>query len=155
LSGVNIDSWLLDLEFTPRPPELTMDKRLKLYTNKKELIDAILIVEDKIPVSVQLVSLEFTSGKITGEKLFYCMQTLHQLLHSHGLKLLCNCFRYDVYPSGMSLDMGHGIKAYKMEMGRSARQLVDIFDPTNDPDAIVTPEEQKAFRSEWVKSLMD
>lgn len=63
-------------------------------------------------------------------------------------------FDYDVYPSSMSLDMGHGVKAYKMVMGMSTRQVVDIFDPTDDIDAIVTLEEQKKFRNEWIRSLM-
>jgi hypothetical protein len=133
---------------------LDMESSLRLYTEGKGFADAVLIVEaDAHHPWVQLISADFDSGKVDGKKLFYCMQSLHGMLDALDMKLLCNGFRYDVYPSGMALDMGHGMMACKMVKGQPAKELVNIIDPTDDIDAIVSVDEQKAFRREWLDSF--
>jgi hypothetical protein len=50
----------------------------------------------------------------------------------------------------MGRDMGRGLKAYRLEMGRSAQRedLVDIFDTGPDVEP-VTVAEQKIFADGW------
>ncbi len=57
----------------------------------------------------------------------------------------------NVFPSGMSRDMGNGLKAYKTEIGKQAlrKDLVEIFD-VGDDIIHSTIEEQKTFHIEWV-----
>ena len=57
----------------------------------------------------------------------------------------------NVYPSGMGRDMGRGLKAYKMIMGKHATvaDLVDIF--AEGPDVVPsTVETQKEFWEDWL-----
>jgi hypothetical protein len=129
-----------------------MEYKLKAYFNQR-LNDVVLHVEERPHSYVHLIAGNFDSGKITGDKLYFCMQKLHTILDTEGIKLLCNAFRYDVYPSKMSISMGQGTKAYKMVMGKPATELVNIFDPTEDLEAIVTYEKQVEFVKEWSNSL--
>jgi hypothetical protein len=128
------------------------NRLLKMYDNGN-IVDATLHFEESEHPFVQLFSATFNSDKIEGEKLYYCMQDLHQVLDSHNIKLLCNAFRYDVHPTPMALSMGHGINAVKLIKGKKASELVNIFDPTDDIDAVVSVEDQKNYYLEWRKSL--
>jgi len=103
--------------------------------------------------SVQLVFEGFDSGIIKSEIIYYAMQNLHSVLDGDEIKLLCNCFRYDIFPSRMALSMGQGVKAYKIILGKQAKELVDIFDSTSEIEAIVTVEEQQRFIRKWGESL--
>ncbi|WP_309736981.1 hypothetical protein [Chamaesiphon sp. OTE_75_metabat_556] len=102
-------------------------------------------------------ALEFTSS-ITRElffmegDVFRCLTQLRLELAKDGYKILCAGARIDVYPSGMSRDMGGGVvanvlssKAEKTDLdptveGENA-ELVHIFDYA-EPDLIVSVEEQ-------------
>ncbi len=132
-----------------------MEKKLKLYREKEGLVDAILTIEENNLLYVQLKYEKFDSGRIFAEKLYDCMQSLHRMLDSRNCKLLVNAFRFDIHPSRMALDMGVGIKAYKLVKGKPATELVNIFDPTEEIEAIVSFERQKEFYREWVNSLSD
>ena len=60
----------------------------------------------------------------------------------------------NVFPSGMSRDMGSGLKAYRLTLGSTGRleDLVGIFEtgPGIEP---ATVDEQRAFFREWVSSI--
>ena len=62
-------------------------------------------------------------------------------------------YRYNVRPSGMALSMGHGTLAYLLKVGESATELVNIFDSTNEAEAVVRYEEQKSYYMKWINSL--
>jgi hypothetical protein len=59
----------------------------------------------------------------------------------------------NVYPSGMARDMGQGLKAYKLAMGRHAKRegLVEIF--AEGPDVIpASVALQEQFWRDWLAS---
>jgi hypothetical protein len=72
-------------------------------------------------------------------------------LERRGLSVLVLGAARNVYPSRMSSQMSHGLKAYRLQMGKQAAlsDLVDIFKPVNK-DEVATVAEQKQY---WVKSL--
>ena len=66
---------------------------------------------------------------------FKALQTLRRrALEPKGLIPFCYGASLKVWPSGMARDMGRGLKAYKIEKGRQASELVGIFD--SGPDVI-------------------
>jgi hypothetical protein len=92
---------------------------------------------------------EFSNGD-----LFDALTSLRRALENTGVQLLCAGARPDVFPSGMSRDMGGGRKAYITKLGRPALQtdLVDIFD-YSDPQSVGTVSDQQAFHEKWIASL--
>jgi len=60
----------------------------------------------------------------------------------------------NVFPSGMSRDMGLGLKAYRLTKGHQAfnKDLVSIFDAGPDviPSFVVN---QKEYYEDWIESL--
>lgn len=71
-----------------------------------------------------------------------------------GVRLGVNGARPDIQPSRMSLQMGGGRRAYQVKLGQPADELVDVLAPC-PVDAVVTVEEQQAFRNAWMQSLGD
>lgn len=69
--------------------------------------------------------------------------------------LLPNCYAasLNVWPSGMSRDMGGGLKVYKMQLGKppTRDESADIFDTGEDVKP-VSVAEQKDFKNQWFKS---
>lgn len=65
----------------------------------------------------------------------------------------CKGAQRSVYPSNMCRDMGAGLVAYKMVMGKQATRddLVNIFDETRH-DIVADPDEQVAFQEAWFES---
>lgn len=65
--------------------------------------------------------------------LFGCLTTLRRALEDRGWRICCAGSLDEVYPSGMSRQMGGGRLAYRHEVGRQASHadLVDIFDPVD------------------------
>ena len=61
---------------------------------------------------------------------------------------LCYGASRNVWPSAMARDMGQGLRAYKLELGKHSEEMVHIFDTGDDIDP-VTPEEQKEFSYKW------
>ncbi len=75
-----------------------------------------------------------------------------RFLEPKGIIPLCYGASLNVWPSGMSRDMGRGLKAYKFERGAPATELVYIFDEGQDVvPSLVKQQEDGA--QDWFKSL--
>ncbi|MBN8845535.1 MAG: hypothetical protein J0H88_20030 [Sphingomonadales bacterium] len=75
-----------------------------------------------------------------------------QALEPKGLIPFCYGASLKVWPSAMARDMGRGLKAYKIETGTPATELVGIFD--EGPDIIpASVEKQEEFSRDWFESL--
>jgi hypothetical protein len=73
-------------------------------------------------------------------------------LEKERLLPFCYGASLNVYPSGMARDMGAGLQAYQLTLGKSAHDLVDIF--AEGPDVIpafVLP--QREFFQKWLSTL--
>jgi hypothetical protein len=88
------------------------------------------------------------------EDLFDALIALRRELDAAGCRLLCAGARRDVFPSGMSREMGGARKAYICRLGSPAHQLVDIFDEAL-PEQVGTVDEQHGFRQRWIASLKE
>jgi hypothetical protein len=97
-------------------------------------------------------------GEITGEAFDYfeAMCQIRNQLEAIGYRPACYGASRNVYPSGMARDMGRGLKAYKLYLGRVSTRsdLVGIFATGGDLD-LVSVEDQRAFWKSWWKSLLD
>ncbi len=73
-------------------------------------------------------------------------------LEPKGLIPFCYGASLNVWPSAMSRDMGGGLKAYKIEIGLPATELVGIFEEGSDiiPASVATQEE---YSRDWIESL--
>ncbi|HSS97469.1 MAG TPA: hypothetical protein VLK33_10585 [Terriglobales bacterium] len=85
--------------------------------------------------------------------LFESFISLRKELEGVGIQLLCAGARSDVFPSGMSRDMGGGRKAYITKLGCSPTRadLVDIFAYSDHP-SVGTVSEQQIFHTKWISS---
>ena len=103
---------------------------------------------------MQLVGLELTQNKFSGDDLFETQIALRRELETINAKLLCAGARPEAVPSGMSRGMGGGAKVYLTQIGKPAfrTDLVDIFDYA-EPNLVGTVEEQKRFHDRWVEAL--
>ena len=102
------------------------------------------------------LSLSFNDKLIAKESTdcFEALVEIRRELDGEGIKLLCYGSCKDVRPSGMSRDMGGGVKAYRHTLGRKPgmNDLVHIFE--TGPDVIpVSVREQEDFWQAWVKWL--
>jgi hypothetical protein len=73
-------------------------------------------------------------------------------LAAHDFYPLCYGASRCVYPSGLLRDMGSGLEAYKLQMGKPVceEDIVNIFE--NGPDVeVATVSAQRAFFVEWLK----
>jgi hypothetical protein len=89
----------------------------------------------------------------TATDFFRALCDLRSLLAKDGLMPLCYGASLNVYPSGMARDMGRGLKAYRMTMGRHARRedLVYIF--SEGPDVVpASVAAQEQFWRDWLAS---
>ena len=89
----------------------------------------------------------------TATDFFQALCNVRGLLAKDGLIPFCYGASLDVYPSGMARDMGRGLKAYKLAVGRHARidSLVEIF--AEGPDVIpASVSAQEEFYREWLAS---
>lgn len=71
-----------------------------------------------------------------------------------GYIFQCKGAKINVHPSRMSSQMGAGLMAYELSLGRQARRadLVNIFAP-DVVDGEVSPNDQEAFFCKWLCSL--
>lgn len=81
------------------------------------------------------------------------MVSLRTALEHAQVFMLCNASRPDVWPSGMSVSMGGGLKAYVTRVGSPATDLLHILDEA-PPESVGTVAEQRAFHARWVESWM-
>lgn len=100
---------------------------------------------------LQLEAPEIGSRTAEAGDVFECLSRLRTQLDKDGIRLCCNGARLNVWPSGMARDMGGGLKAYVLQIGRRASlaDLVDIFDAA-PVEAIATVDEQRRFSEEWL-----
>jgi hypothetical protein len=96
----------------------------------------------------------FQGREFSGGDLFDAFTSLRKTLEEAGVQLLCAGARPEVFPSGMSRDMGGGRKAYITKLGNPALRtdLVDIFD-YSDAQSVGSVSDQHAFHERWVASL--
>lgn len=87
-----------------------------------------------------------------GTDYFESLATIRRRLAKRNLLPQCYGASRNVWPSGMARDMGQGLAAYKLTMGRPAEERVHIFDSGPDIDP-VDAEEQRAFARAWFRSL--
>jgi hypothetical protein len=84
---------------------------------------------------------------------FEALVSIRRQLQADGLAPYCYGASLNVFPSGMARDMGQGLKAYKLTLGKHAKSadLVDIFDEgTGVAPADVDAQEQ--FYRDWLGS---
>jgi hypothetical protein len=74
-------------------------------------------------------------------------------LEKEGFSLLCYGSSLNVYPSGMCRDMGSGLQAYRLKIGKkpAMSDLVEIFEVGPDV-TLATVGEQTAYFEEWLRS---
>ena len=84
---------------------------------------------------------------------FECLSRVRAQLDKDGVRLCCNGARLNVWPSDLGRDMGEGLTAYDLQIGRPAslKDLVDIFDPA-PIETIATVEEQRRFSEKWLNT---
>jgi len=103
--------------------------------------------------------LEFKSDFL-GEKVFKgnhyfdCQKKLRLFLEENEYLLLVEGARKNVYPSGMSVSMSDGLRAYRLSLGKPAltQDLISIFAYSESPD-ISSVEDQENFFLRWKRSL--
>jgi hypothetical protein len=95
-----------------------------------------------------------SKGAVEANDYFDCLVEIRKIFERDDLRILCNGCRYDVYPSRMSRQMGRGMKAYIMVLGKQATEsdLVGVFDST-DSSRVKTVEDQKEYYTAWLNSL--
>ena len=91
----------------------------------------VLIIADRAPWDLAL-ELGDRRYAVTGLDLFDSLTSLRGALEAEGILICIEGARADVYPSGMSRQMGGGRRAYRHVPGRrpDRSDLVDIFDAT-------------------------
>lgn len=90
----------------------------------------------------------------TATDFFEALCNIRRQLAAEGLLPFCYGASLNVYPSGMSRDMGQGLNAYRLVMGQQAAMtdLVDIFG--TGPDVIpASVELQETFFRDWIEKL--
>ncbi|HUE69803.1 MAG TPA: hypothetical protein VMP01_02845 [Pirellulaceae bacterium] len=101
------------------------------------------------------IAFEFRGRSIHAEAddYFEALCQIRLLLEKERLIPFCYGASLNVYPSGMARDMGLGLKAYRLTIGRDARtdDLVEIL--TEGPDVIPAfVSRQRDFFDEWIRT---
>jgi len=126
---------------------------VKVQISDGRILDGRLWIYDDHAWRVTL-EIESEIWECAGKDLFSAIRELRNILDQRGWRLLCAAARFDVYPSGMSREMGGARKAYSTSLGQPARlsNLIDILDFA--PAVLVgTVHEQDAFHEKWIRSL--
>lgn len=78
---------------------------------------------------------------------------VRERLEEENLRPVCYGASLNVYPSGLCRDMGAGLKAYRMTVGKQARitDLVGIFESGPDVTPVSVTEQREFFES-WLNS---
>jgi hypothetical protein len=106
----------------------------------------------------RICSLELTYGdrrfQADGPDYFDALCRIREQLAVVGHTLHCYGASRNVFPSGMARDMGAGLKAYRLQMGRSSdlADLVSIFASGPDVEP-VSVADQEAFYDAWLRSF--
>jgi hypothetical protein len=100
------------------------------------------------------LTLHYPDGEITvaASDFFDALCDIRTRLEANGWRPVCYGSSRNVYPSGMCRDMGRGLKAYRLKLGRvpTVDDLVPIFEtgPDVEPSSV---QEQRRFWDEWRK----
>lgn len=116
--------------------------------------ETISVVQSEIGRSCRLVCTVRGEIHIAEELDFFeALRTIRKrALEPLGLIPFCYGASLKVWPSGMARDMGLGLKAYKIESGVQASELVGIFESGADiiPAKVAT---QEHYARDWIASL--
>lgn len=90
----------------------------------------------------------------TSEDFFDALIKMRKILEKEDLFLLIYGASKNVWPSPMARNMGAGLRAYKMTMGKQAlnADLVEVFGSGPDVQPCTVAEQEK-FKDEWFVSL--
>ena len=118
-----------DLDFLSEKEE-TESLHLRVSSKDGTIIPCELQIGGNPPNRIVFSGTGRESANSSGIDLFDAFMNMRLELERQGLQLLCIGCRPNVWPSGMSRDMGGGRKAYVtyMERPSSGADLVDIFD---------------------------
>jgi hypothetical protein len=86
-------------------------KTLKAENSSGETFLLLLEVSKASPWRIRYQVSESNFQSLSGTDVFKALQDLRLVLEAQGVRLLCAGARLDVWPSGMSRDMGGGKKA--------------------------------------------
>jgi hypothetical protein len=103
------------------------------------------------------ISLKFRDSQLiaSDRDYFEALCRLREQLAGLDLSPLCYGACRNVFPSGMLRDMGDGLRAYRLQLGRRAKpDVVEIFASGDDLD-IVSVETQRQFYDAWLQSRRD
>ncbi|MGA3171317.1 MAG: hypothetical protein ABSE62_09905 [Chthoniobacteraceae bacterium] len=141
-----------DLDFLSEKEE-TESLHVRISTKNGTIISCELQIGGNPPNRIVFSEAGHESTNFFGIDLFDAFINMRLELEGQGLQLLCIGCRSDVWPSGMSRDMGGGRKAYITHMDRRSAHadLVDIFDYAT-LETVGTVAEQKAFHEKWAAS---
>jgi hypothetical protein len=103
-----------------------------------------------------LLTCRFRDKTISSEETDYfeALASVRRELQTHGLAPYCYGASLNVFPSPMARDMGPALRAYKLTLGKQAKNvdLVHIFD--EGPDVIPSEVDAQArFYRDWLASL--
>jgi hypothetical protein len=92
---------------------------------------------------------------VTAPDYFEALCEIRRMLEPDQTWVVCYGSSRNVYPSGMSRDMGLGTSAYKLTWGEPARMsdLVNIFDCPEAGYIPTTLKEQSEFYACWLASF--
>jgi len=130
---------------------------IRLVSQSNVDFDGLFFFDDElIENDAYQLTLRYGEEEITATdySYFHALCRIREELEVRGLRPFCYGSSRNVYPSGMSCQMGGGIKAYKMTLGKPARlsDLVGIFETGSDVEP-VTVDQQEKYRDEWLQSL--
>ena len=102
------------------------------------------------------VQLEYAGACLAGDgaDFFDALCNVRRVLEKNGALLNCYGASLNVFPSGMSWDMGRGLKAYELTIGQGGRMqdLVRIFDTGPDVQP-ATVAAQREYFDAWTRSF--
>jgi len=131
---------------------------VRLLSKTKSKVEGLFIFDEAADGDslMKTLKFQFINGEVTGNApdYFEAMCQIRNALETDGWRPICYGSSRNVYPSGMARDMGRGLRAYKLELGRrgALTDLVSIFDcgPDVQPSSV---EEQERFWNEWRRSI--
>lgn len=134
-------------------------KIVKLLTSEEKQVFTDLVLYEEAIDDEDVVLLEITvdNQKLSykSENFFSALLNLRKELEKKNIQIICNGAAKNIYPSPMQMCMGSGRTAYKLCMGKQARNLdvVDIFD-CDEGLEFSNIEDQSKYYAEWLKSIM-
>lgn len=131
------------------------DRKVQLIHASQAAVLGTFLLDEDIDGDNARLTLRSSVGEFTGEAsdFFEAMCKVRDCLESIRWRPVCYGSSRNVFPSGMCRDMGRGLKAYRLELGRhtTTKKLVSIFDsgPDVEPSSVA---EQRRFWEEWLRT---